>query len=64
MRKLSVPNDPGYFLRLRGLDGSLKYTVKELGITVSGAALMNAGIPILMKDMDYSSVTYTVEAAD
>ena len=64
VRKLSVPNDPGYFLRLRGLDGSLKYTVKELGITVSGAALMNAGIPILMKDMDYSSVTYTVEAAD
>ena len=39
-----VPCDHDRVLKLRGLDESKTYTVKELNVTASGAALMGAGL--------------------
>ncbi len=38
------PCDHDRILKLNGLDENKKYCIKELGLTVSGKALMNAGI--------------------
>lgn len=39
-----VPCDHDRVLKLRGLDESKTYTVRELNVTASGAALMGAGL--------------------
>ena len=61
VRKLAVPNDPGYILKLKGLDPDKKYTVEQLGLNLSGAALMNAGIPIVELGGDSISMLFTVK---
>ena len=40
-------NAPDYYVRLRGLDDKAMYRLVERDMTVSGAALMNAGIQLL-----------------
>ncbi len=61
-QKMSVPNNPGYVLRFKGLDDDVIYNVKELGINLSGAALKNAGIPIMPAVKDYWTCTFEFTA--
>lgn len=47
-------------LKLQGLIEDALYRVEQLNITVSGAVLMNAGIPIYQPKQDYATVSFDV----
>ena len=55
------PNFPGQYVKPMGLDPNAIYVVKELGITVSGAVLMGAGIPVKAHPRDFDSQLFTIE---
>ena len=57
----TLPNPKGEYLKLQGLDSDAKYYIKQLGITLTGDVLMNAGIPILMRDKDYDTMVFNLE---
>lgn len=59
-RVLAEPNPKSEYLRVKGLDAEQDYIVKQLGITVSGSTLMNAGLPVLMGTDDYQTVTFDI----
>jgi alpha-galactosidase len=54
---LGRPNYPSRVYRLKGLDEEKLYLVEELGLTLSGRTLMNAGLSIEMYG-DFSSKTF------
>jgi alpha-galactosidase len=54
---LGRPNYPSRVYRLKGLDEEKLYFVEELGLTLSGRTLMNAGLSIEMYG-DFSSKTF------
>lgn len=60
VRVNAVPNYKPEYLRVKGLDANQTYTVKQLGITMKGSTLMNAGIPILIEGEDYQSLTFDI----
>ena len=60
VRVNAEPNYKPEYLRVKGLDADKTYTVKQLGITVKGSTLMNAGIPILIGTQDYKSLTFDI----
>ncbi|MEE1169543.1 MAG: GH36 C-terminal domain-containing protein, partial [Anaerovoracaceae bacterium] len=51
-------NGPQEYIKAKGLDPDGMYHVDLLDITLSGAALMNAGIPVPREVSDYSSFQY------
>jgi alpha-galactosidase len=61
MQKAS-PHMGGMHIKLRGLDENTEYTVKELGVTLHGSTLMNAGIPITKEYKDFVTATFEIEA--
>ena len=62
VQKLSVPNDPGFILKLKGLDPDRIYNIEELGLRLHGDTLMKAGIPILPEKLDCYSLELTLTA--
>ena len=40
------PNPEVKRVKFQGLDNDKKYKIKEMGLVLSGASLMNVGIPI------------------
>lgn len=56
---LDRPNYASRMFRLKGLEAERTYRVEELGLTLSGRTLMNAGIPIEMHG-DFSSRTFHI----
>ncbi len=62
MYKTAFPNALSDYLKLCGLDENRKYTVKQLGITLSGSTLMNAGLPILQHWGDYDAYAFDLIA--
>lgn len=56
-RRLNRPNDEVKHIRLRGLDPDATYEVRELGIRLNGATLMNVGI-FFPGTGDFSTKTY------
>ncbi len=59
-RVLAEPNYKPEYLKIRGLDSERDYTVKQLGITVKGSTLMNAGLPILIGTEDFKTITFDI----
>ncbi len=59
-RVLAEPNYKSEYLKVKGLDAERDYTVKQLGITVKGSTLMNAGLPILIGFDDYKTLTFDI----
>ncbi len=57
---LCQAEQPGKFLRLKGLDPEKDYFVQPLGITVGGDLLMNAGIPIKKHMSDFESLLFEI----
>lgn len=57
-------NGPQEYVRAKGLDPQTMYHVDRLDITLSGAALMNAGLPVPREVPEYSSYLYHLTAAD
>ena len=51
-------NGPQEYVKAKGLDPDAKYRIDALGITLSGSALMNAGLPVPREVPDYSSFLY------
>ena len=58
--KTTMAAAPAQYLRLQGLDANGKYRVVQMGITVSGDTLMNAGIPIVMPFGDYTVLAFDI----
>lgn len=56
--KTAEPHPVGEFLKLAGLDPQKVYTVKQLGIKLSGSTLMNAGIPVIQPFKDYPAQAF------
>ena len=55
---LGTTNDRYGYLRLQGLDPNAKYEVQPLGITLTGATLMNAGLPLRYFEKDFVAVSF------
>ena len=49
---------PAQYLRLQGLDPNARYHIVQLGITLGGDTLMNAGLPLVMPFGDYTCVAF------
>ena len=56
-------NGPQEYVKAKGLDPDSMYHVDSLGITLSGTALMNAGLPVPREVPDYSSFQYHFKKA-
>ena len=56
-------NGPQEYVKAKGLDPDAMYHVDSLGITLSGTALMNAGLPVPREVPDYSSFQYHFKKA-
>lgn len=56
---LARPNYVSRIYKLKGLEPERKYRVEELGLTLSGRTLMNAGLPVEMHG-DFSSRTFHI----
>ena len=56
-------NGPQEYVRAKGLDPDALYRIEELDITLSGSALMNAGLPVPREVPDYSSFQYYFKKA-
>lgn len=58
---LTVTGQPKIqYLKLQGLNEYKKYTIVQLGITVSGQILMKVGIPICQPVYDYGTETFDI----
>ena len=55
------PNPGGEYLRLQGLREDGRYKVTPLGITVSGETLMQAGLPVMAPQKDYTAFAFDLE---
>ena len=53
-----MANPTAQDLRLQGLDPEARYHVEQLGLTLSGATLMNAGLPLRMPFEAYPVVAF------
>ena len=51
-------NGPQEYVRAKGLEPGSMYRIERLDITLSGSALMNAGLPVPREVADYSSFQY------
>ncbi|MBR0463306.1 MAG: alpha-galactosidase [Clostridia bacterium] len=60
-QKMAVPNPGCHRVFMRGLDAQARYRDAASGETYSGAALMNAGLPLRPARGDYSSWVYRFE---
>lgn len=60
--RLSTANPKSDYLRLRGLDPDRRYRVEPLGITLSGATLMHAGLPLAGERGDFRTCTFDLTA--
>jgi alpha-galactosidase len=60
-QQLAAPNPAPWHVKLTGLDENAKYTDREHGITASGAALMNIGLPLQNLGGDFESRIYCFE---
>lgn len=58
---LNHPNQPFYWLKLKGLDAESFYNVKELDQIYTGAELMYVGIPIPHYKEDFQADSYHVK---
>ena len=63
MCSLTSPCEFNQRIFLKGLDGSAQYEVEELGITLSGNALMNAGL-FLPKLDDFGSFVWHLQVVE
>ena len=48
------------YIRLRGLDADAVYTIPELGLELTGASLMYAGLPMPVIKADNTAKTFTL----
>ena len=55
---LGTTNDRYGYLRLEGLDPNARYEVTPLGVTLTGATLMNAGLPLRYFEKDFVAVSF------
>lgn len=58
---LGTTNDRYGYLRLEGLDPDGKYEVAPLGVTLTGATLMNAGLPLRYFEKDFVAVSFELK---
>lgn len=58
---LGTTNDRYGYLRLEGLDPDAKYEVQPLGVTLSGATLMHAGLPLRYFEKDFVAVSFELK---
>ena len=56
-------NGPQEYVKAQGLAADAMYRVEPLGLTLSGSALMNAGIPVPREVPDFSSFLYYIKKA-
>ena len=63
MCSLTSPREFNQRVFLKGLDGSAQYEVEELGITLSGNALMNAGLFLPRLD-DFGSFVWHLQVVE
>ncbi len=56
-------NGPQEYVKAKGLSADAMYRVEPLGLTLSGSALMNAGIPVPREVPDFSSFLYYIKKA-
>ena len=56
-------NGPQEYVKAKGLAADAMYRVEPLGLTLSGSALMNAGIPVPREVPDFSSFLYYIKKA-
>ena len=57
-------NAPVCYLRLRGLDSDRIYQVSALNLRLSGAALMNGGLPVPELYGDYPAIKFDITAVE
>ena len=57
----TLANPKGEYLKLQGLNNDGKYYIKQLDVTLTGNVLMNAGIPVLMREKDYDTMVFNLE---
>ena len=62
--QMPVANPTAQYLRLQGLDPEARYRVEQLGLTLSGATLMNAGLPLQMPFEAYPVVAFDLVRAE
>ena len=55
-------NGPQEYVRAKGLNADTMYSVNDGAYTLSGSALMNAGLPIPREVPEYSSFQFHMEA--
>ncbi len=60
-RTLALPNPAKAVLRLRGLDPAANYKIAELGQTLGGDVLMNAGLIFMPPQGDFQSMMWRLE---
>ena len=60
--KAVIPQPMPQYMTLQGLDPDKKYKVEQLGITLTGATLMNVGIPIRQPQQDYATLVFDLTA--
>lgn len=58
----AVPNYRPEYLKLKGLEPEQNYKVEQLDMIVKGSTLMYAGIPILIGNGDYKTMTFDIIA--
>jgi len=58
---MGTTNDKYGYLRLEGLDPEAKYEVLPLGVTLTGATLMNAGLPLRYFEKDFVAVSFDIK---
>jgi alpha-galactosidase len=54
-------NDAQRYVRLKGLEKEAMYQVKGQGDPVSGAILMNAGVPVPAELKEYEGMQFLLE---
>lgn len=54
-------NDRSFYLKLKGLEPEYTYWIEELGVTATGATIMNMGIPIRKPLGEYETRTFFLQ---
>ncbi len=62
VQRVSGANKGITYIRLKGLDPDLSYCIQELGLSLSGETLMNAGIPMPVIKGDNEGLLFTLQA--
>ena len=58
---MGTTNDRYGYLRLMGLDPGARYEVAPLGVTLTGATLMNVGLPLRYFEKDFMAVSFELK---